>query len=55
MTVRRLHDTGRSGWWWFIQLIPIAGFIIMLVFLLTESKPPNKWGAGPDQLPEPVL
>ena len=27
----------------------------VLVFLLTESKPPNKWGDGPDQLPGPAL
>jgi len=28
--VRRLHDTGRSGWWWFIALIPLIGWIVLL-------------------------
>jgi len=36
--IRRLHDTGRSGWWFFIALIPLVGFIILLVFLLSGSK-----------------
>lgn len=34
LTVRRLHDTGRSGWWWFIQLILGIGSIIMIIFVL---------------------
>ena len=29
VTVRRLHDTGRSGWWFFIALIPLVGAIIL--------------------------
>jgi uncharacterized membrane protein YhaH (DUF805 family) len=36
--VRRLHDTGRSGWWYWIALVPLAGPIILLVFLCTDSK-----------------
>ena len=43
LTVRRLHDIGRSGWWVLIGLIPILGVIVMLVFLCTASKPtPNR-------------
>ena len=37
MQVRRLHDTNRSGGWWWIQLVPFAGGIIMLVFMLLPS------------------
>ena len=36
--IRRLHDTDRSGWWTWILLIPIVGFIITLVFSLLPSK-----------------
>ncbi|MBF4550040.1 DUF805 domain-containing protein [Pseudoclavibacter sp. RFBJ3] len=36
---RRLHDTNRSGWWWLILLVPLAGPIIMLVFLIGDSRP----------------
>lgn len=35
--VRRLHDTNRSGWWFFIALIPIVGPIVLLVWLATEG------------------
>jgi uncharacterized membrane protein YhaH (DUF805 family) len=42
--VRRLHDTGRSGWWYFIGLVPFGG-IVLLVFALTDGTPgPNSYG-----------
>lgn len=44
---RRLHDTGRSGWWQLIGLIPIIGTIILIVFLVQESKPDNEYGPNP--------
>ena len=37
--VRRLHDANLSGWFWLMNLIPYAGGIIMLVFMLLGSKP----------------
>lgn len=37
VTVRRLHDTNRSGGWWWIQLIPFVGSIILLVFMFLPS------------------
>lgn len=47
---RRLHDTDRSGAWYFIGLIPLVGTIILLVFLCTDSKPqPNRFGPSPKQ------
>ncbi|MFJ5224894.1 DUF805 domain-containing protein [Streptomyces sp. NPDC088400] len=36
--VRRLHDTGRSGWWLLIALVPLVGGIILLVFLASEGE-----------------
>jgi uncharacterized membrane protein YhaH (DUF805 family) len=38
VTVRRLHDTGRSGWWILIGLIPVAGAIVLFVYLLEPSQ-----------------
>ncbi|MFE9255809.1 DUF805 domain-containing protein [Streptomyces sp. NPDC006879] len=46
--VRRLHDTGRSGWWLLISLVPLVGSIILLVFLVSEGKPEeNQYGPNP--------
>ena len=41
---RRLHDIGKSGGWYFIGLIPLVGWIILLVFFCTDSKPDNRFG-----------
>jgi len=43
--VRRLHDTDHSGWFYWIALIPIVGFIILLVTLAKKSDVvPNRYG-----------
>lgn len=45
VTVRRLHDIGKNGWFYFIGAIPIIGGIILLVWLCTDSEPQcNKYG-----------
>lgn len=52
VAVRRLHDTGRSGWWILISLIPLIGTIVMLVFLCSDSEPgANKYGPNPKEMP----
>lgn len=42
---RRLHDTDRSGWLLLLNLIPVIGWIILLVFMVQEAKEPNRFGA----------
>ncbi|MDE2903757.1 MAG: DUF805 domain-containing protein [Chloroflexota bacterium] len=37
VSIRRLHDSGKSGWWFLILLIPLAGWIVFLVFMLLPS------------------
>ncbi|MFE7775600.1 DUF805 domain-containing protein [Streptomyces sp. NPDC057445] len=52
VAVRRLHDTGRSGWWLLIGAVPFVGGIILLVFLASEGKPEeNQYGANPKLVP----
>jgi uncharacterized membrane protein YhaH (DUF805 family) len=47
-TVRRLHDTNRSGWWILIALVPFIGAIVLLVFLAQESHAvENQYGPIP--------
>lgn len=51
VAVRRLHDTGRSGWWLLIALIPIVGTIILIVFLVQEGDPQaNEYGPNPNEV-----
>lgn len=48
VSVRRLHDTSRSGWWLLIALIPLVGAIVLIVFMAQDSKPgENQYGANP--------
>ncbi|MDD4871384.1 MAG: DUF805 domain-containing protein [Kiritimatiellae bacterium] len=48
VSVRRLHDTNRSGWWLLIALVPLVGVIVLLVFMATDSTPgDNQFGPNP--------
>ncbi|WP_030905824.1 DUF805 domain-containing protein [Streptosporangium amethystogenes] len=52
VAVRRLHDTGRSGWWLLIGLVPLIGFIVLLVFMASEGEPGgNAYGSNPKFAP----
>jgi len=51
VSVRRLHDTGRSGWWILIVLIPVLGAIWLIVLLATDGKPgQNQYGINPKEV-----
>jgi uncharacterized membrane protein YhaH (DUF805 family) len=47
VAVRRLHDTDRSGWWVLIGLIPIIGWIVLIVFFVQDSHADNQYGPSP--------
>lgn len=48
VAIRRLHDTGRSGWWILINLLPFIGQIVFLIFVIMDSEPKeNRWGPVP--------
>jgi uncharacterized membrane protein YhaH (DUF805 family) len=48
VTVRRLHDTDHSGWWWLIALVPAIGWIVLLVLQCLDSQPgTNRFGDSP--------
>lgn len=50
VSVRRLHDIGKSGWAYLIGLIPIVGAIILLVWFCKDSEiSENKWGPNPKE------
>lgn len=48
VSIRRLHDTNRTGWWILIYLIPLIGLIVLLVFYLQQGDPgENRYGPPP--------
>lgn len=48
VSVRRLHDTNRSGWWVLIGIIPLIGFIVLFVFAVMDSDhADNQYGPEP--------
>lgn len=48
--IRRLHDIGRAGWWLLIVLVPVVGWIVLIVFLCTKTQvEQNQWGPKPRQ------
>lgn len=51
VSVRRLHDTNRSGWWLLLVFIPLLGGIIILIFLVLEGdSEENRYGKNPKLL-----
>ena len=58
VTVRRLHDTNRSGWWILLEFIPLFGWLALFIFLVQDGTPgtnrhgPDPKGRGLDDLRE---
>lgn len=48
VAMRRLHDTGRSGWWLLIGIVPLIGWLVLLFFMVQDSQPGgNQYGPNP--------
>ena len=47
LCIRRLHDIGKSGWWYLCLLIPLVGPILLLIWFCRDSAPDNEWGSNP--------
>lgn len=48
VSVRRLHDIGKSGWWYLLSIIPIIGWVAMIYFCVLDSQPGvNQYGPNP--------
>lgn len=55
VAVRRLHDIGKSGWWLLLVLIPIIGWIILIVFYATDTEArDNQYGPNPKAATSPA-
>ena len=53
VSIRRLHDTGRSGWWLLISLVPFVGGLVLLVLMVQDSQAtPNLYGPSPKFVPD---
>ena len=51
VAIRRLHDIGKTGWWILIALIPLVGWVWIIILLATDSNSgDNEYGANPKQL-----
>ena len=52
VAVRRLHDGSRSGWWWWLWLVPVIGWIVLLIWFASRgSDGPNRFGGDPLAMP----
>ncbi len=50
VSVRRLHDTNRTGWWQLLALVPVIGWIFVIIFLAQDSQPgQNRYGDNPKE------
>ena len=51
LSVRRLHDIGRTGWWLLIGFVPLIGFVVLLVFAIMQSDDGDNAYGPPGEAP----
>lgn len=55
VSVRRLHDTNRSGWWYLLFLVPLVGAIVLIIWFCTKGTAgDNRFGADPVEATVPA-
>ena len=54
VTIRRLHDTSRSGWFYLLVLVPLGGFVVMYFAVQDGTPVDNAYGASPKGLTGPA-
>ena len=47
VSCRRLHDTGRSGWWLLLTIVPFGGIVLLVFYLLPGESEDNAYGPNP--------
>jgi uncharacterized membrane protein YhaH (DUF805 family) len=50
VAVRRLHDTGRSGWWMLLNFVPLGNIVLLIWFCAPSTPGPNRYGPMPDAI-----
>lgn len=56
VSIRRLHDTNRSGWWLLLSFVPVVGAIVLIVFMVQDSYPGvNQYGSNPKESEEIIV
>ena len=45
---RRLHDTGKSGWWLLLSLLPVGSLVLLIFYILPSETRDNRWGPPPN-------
>lgn len=55
VAIRRLHDTGRSGWLLLVGLIPCVGLIVIYWYILEGTPGENQYGPNPKESAGPVI
>ncbi len=54
VSVRRLHDSDKSGWWLLLGAIPFGAFVLLIFYLLDGTRGPNRFGPDPKGRPAPI-